>query len=88
MVINEKSNKRKDKTLICVGWHAYKNGNHLWHVGGSGCYRSSIIISKNKKIAVCGMGNNIGKAKCNVNYIVKMIYGYVSSSADVMYSTR
>ncbi len=77
-MVNREAGVREDGLLICPGWHAYKNGNHLWHVGHVGCYRSSIIISKNKGIGVVGMGNASGKQYDRLNYLVKMIYGYLS----------
>lgn len=69
--------KRKDEILIARGWHAYKSGNHLWHVGGISTHRSSIIISKSRKIGVVVLGNSGGKNKANVHYIAKMIYSYL-----------
>lgn len=81
-IVNENTKVRKDKILICPGWHAYKNNNHLWHVGGVGCYKSSIIISKNKKVAVVGLGNYKGHKSSKVNNIVKMIYGYLSRNRN------
>lgn len=81
-IVNQETKKRKDRILICPGWHAYKNGNHLWHVGGVGCYRSSIIISKNKKIGVIGLGNSCGKRNYNIHYLVKMVYSYLSRNRN------
>lgn len=81
-IVNENTSIRKDKLLICPGWHAYKSGNHLWHVGGVGCYKSSVIISKNKNIAIVGLGNYKGHKSARVNNIVKMIYGYISRNRN------
>ena len=81
-IVNEDTKKRKDRILICPGWHAYKNGNHLWHVGGVGCYRSSVIISKNKRIGVIGLGNSCGKRNYNIHYLVKMLYSYLSRNRN------
>ncbi len=81
-VINNQIKKRKDRLLTCPGWHAYKNGKHLWHIGRVGCYSSSIIISKNKNIGVIGLGNSFNKKEYNVNYLVKMIYDYLSRNRN------
>ena len=81
-IVNKNTKARKDKLLICPGWHAYKSGNHLWHIGGVGCYKSSVIISKNKNIAIVGLGNYKGHKSARVNNIVKMIYGYISRNRN------
>ncbi len=81
-IVNNETRKRKDRLLICPGWHAYKNGYHLWHIGRAGCYRTSIIISKNKRIGVVGFGNTFGKKDCSINYLVKMIYDYLARNKN------
>ncbi len=80
--VNINIKERKDKVLICPGWHAYKDGKHLWHVGKAGCYQSSIIVSKNKNIGVVGLGNSYGKKEYNINYLVKMIYSYLARNKN------
>ena len=75
--VNENTKKRKDKTLICLGWHAYKSSNHLWHVGGVGTFRSSIIVSKKREIGIIVMGNKMGKKNANTHYLAKYLYSYI-----------
>ena len=60
--------------LMCIGWHTYKRSNQLWHVGGVGTFRSSIILNKQLKLGVAVLGNSKGKASANVHYIAKMLY--------------
>ena len=57
-----------------LGWHSYKNSDQLWHVGGVGTFRSSMIINKKRGFAVIVMGNAQGKRADNVHYIAKMLY--------------
>ncbi len=59
-------------TRLC--WHTYKNSNQLWHVGGVGTFRSSLIINRERKIAVAVLGNSKGVRTANVHYIAKMLY--------------
>ena len=59
---------------MCIGWHTYKNSNQLWHVGGVGTFRTSIVINKKQKLGVAVMGNAKGKASANAHYIAKMLY--------------
>lgn len=65
---------KKDKELIACGWHCKKNSGHLWHVGGVGTHRCSMVISKNKKLAVAVFTNSPGISKANCHYICKKIY--------------
>lgn len=68
--------KTKKETLgICIGWHTYEKSNQLWHVGGVGTFRSSIIVNKVKKIGVIVLGNTIGVRSANVHYLAKVVYG-------------
>ena len=39
----------KNNIRMCMGWHSYQKSHQLWHVGGVGTFRSSIIINKYKK---------------------------------------
>lgn len=64
----------KDNIKICRGWHTYKKSHQLWHVGGVGTFRSSIIVNKYLKIGIIVLGNTKGIVKANVHYIAKMIY--------------
>lgn len=58
----------------CIGWHTYKRSNQLWHVGGVGTFRSSVIFNKKRQIAVAVLGNAKGVASANVHYLAKMLY--------------
>jgi len=60
--------------VTCLGWHSYKKSNQLWHVGGVGTFRSSIIINRPRKIGVVVLGNSKGRASANVHYLAKMLY--------------
>lgn len=74
--IPQEYKKTKKETLgICIGWHTYLKSNQLWHVGGVGTFRSSMIINKVKKIGVIVFGNTIGIKSANVHYIAKVVYG-------------
>lgn len=68
------SARRKDNHRMCIGWHTYKASNQLWHVGGVGTFRSSIILNKKRKLGVVVLGNAKGKASANAHYIAKMLY--------------
>lgn len=67
----------KSNIGMCIGWHTYKKSNQLWHVGGVGTFRSSIIFNRVKKIGVVVLGNAKGIKKANVHYISKMIYSEI-----------
>ena len=64
----------KTNIKICKGWHTYKKSNQLWHVGGVGTFRSSIIINKEKKVGIIVLGNTKGISSANVHYLAKMLY--------------
>lgn len=66
------SEKRNE--ACCIGWHTYKKSNQLWHVGGVGTFRSSIIFNKKRGLGVVVLGNAKGIRSANVHYIAKMIY--------------
>lgn len=70
----EMSVVRNDNHRMCIGWHTYNRSNQLWHVGGVGTFRSSIILNKKQKLGVAVLGNAKGKASSNANYIAKMLY--------------
>ncbi|MBQ9801960.1 MAG: beta-lactamase family protein [Clostridia bacterium] len=59
---------------MCIGWHTYKKSNQLWHVGGVGTFRSSVIFNKKSKFGVVVLGNAKGVASANVHYLAKMLY--------------
>ena len=58
----------------CLGWHTYKRSNQLWHVGGVGAFRSSMVINRSLKCAVVVLGNAKGGRSTNVHYLAKLIY--------------
>ena len=59
---------------MCIGWHTYKKSNQLWHVGGVGTFRTSLILNKRLRLGVAVLGNAKGKASANVQYIAKMLH--------------
>lgn len=64
----------KRNIATCMGWHTYTRSNQLWHVGGVGTFRSSVIINRKRKIGVVVLGNSKGRASANVHYLAKMLY--------------
>lgn len=72
--ICQKSALKNDNHLMCIGWHTYKRSNQLWHVGGVGTFRTSIILNKRLKLGVAVLGNAKGKSSANSHYIAKMLY--------------
>ncbi len=70
----EKSALKNDNHLMCIGWHTYKHSNQLWHVGGVGTFRTSIIVNKKQKLGVAVLGNAKGRKSANAHYIAKMLY--------------
>ena len=70
----ERSVSPKRNLACCIGWHTYKKSNQLWHVGGVGTFRSSIIVNRKRKIGVIVLGNSKGIASANVHYLAKMLY--------------
>ena len=70
----DKAFSKRSSEGMCLGWHTYKKSDQLWHVGGVGSFRSSIIINKRKKLGVVVLGNGKGKSSANVHYLAKMIY--------------
>ncbi len=72
--ISERSALSDKKLAACMGWHTYKKSNQLWHVGGVGTFRSSVILNKKRKIGVVVLGNSKGVASANVHYLAKMLY--------------
>ncbi len=70
----KESELKKDNHLMCAGWHTYKHSNQLWHVGGVGTFRTSIILNKKLGIGVAVLGNAKGKRSANSHYIAKMLY--------------
>ena len=75
----EGSELKNDNHLMCIGWHTYKSSNQLWHVGGVGTFRTSIILNKKRKLGVVVLGNAKGKASANSHYIAKMLYSELKS---------
>lgn len=73
----EKTLSEKSNVACCIGWHTYKKSNQLWHVGGVGTFRSSLIFNKKLRIGVAVLGNSKGVRSANVHYIAKMIYSEI-----------
>ena len=69
-----------DNHLMCIGWHTYKKSNQLWHVGGVGTFRTSVIINKKLKLGVAVLGNAKGRASANAHYIAKMLYSELKNN--------
>lgn len=72
--ICENSLSPKRNLACCIGWHTYKRSNQLWHVGGVGTFRSSVVINRKRRIGVVVLGNSKGVASANVHYLAKMLY--------------
>lgn len=68
------SELKRDNHLMCMGWHTYKKSNQLWHVGGVGTFRTSLIFNKPRRLGVAVLGNAKGKSAANAHYIAKMLY--------------
>ena len=76
----EESEIKNSNHLMCIGWHTYKHSNQLWHVGGVGTFRSSLILNKKLKLGVAVLGNAKGKASANSHYIAKMLYSELKNN--------
>lgn len=76
----KESELKNDNHLMCIGWHTYKCSNQLWHVGGVGTFRASIILNKKRKIGVAVLGNAKGKESANAHYIAKMLYSELKNN--------
>lgn len=72
----------------CIGWHTYKNSNQLWHVGGVGTFRSSVIFNKKRQMAVAVLGNAKGVASANVHYLAKMLYSEMKINKIKFYKVK
>lgn len=77
--IKDAHKKMADKGHIipCLGWHSYDKSNQLWHVGGVGTFRSSIIINKKSQVGVAVLGNAKGIKNGNIHYIAKQLYSEI-----------
>lgn len=64
----------KRNLACCIGWHTYKRSDQLWHVGGVGTFRSSVIVNRKRRIGVIVLGNSKGTSSANVHYLAKMLY--------------
>ena len=76
----KESELKNDNHLMCIGWHTYKKSNQLWHVGGVGTFRTSVIFNKRLKLGVAVLGNAKGKAAANAHYIAKMLYSELKNN--------
>ncbi len=72
--ICQDSFRQEGNTGTCIGWHTYKKSNQLWHVGGVGTFRSSVIFNRTRGLGVVALGNTKGKSTANIHYIAKMLY--------------
>lgn len=70
----ERSVSGRRKEAMCIGWHTYKDSDQLWHVGGVGTFRSSVVINRKRGLGVVVLGNSKGLASANVHYLAKMLY--------------
>lgn len=64
----------RSNEAMCLGWHSYKKSNQLWHVGGVGTFRSSLIANRKARFGVVVLGNAKGISSANVHYLAKMLY--------------
>ena len=69
--------KSKSNITMAFGWHSYQNSRQLWHVGGVGTFRSSLIFNKKKNFGVVVLGNAKGIKSANVHYLAKMLYSEI-----------
>ncbi len=63
---------KRTGTTLC--WHTYRSSGQLWHVGGVGTFRASVIFNRNSRKGVVLLGNTRGIKSANVHHITKMIY--------------
>ena len=75
--ISEGSFQRRGNVGSCLGWHTYRSSNQLWHVGGVGTYRASMIFNVKRKISIVVLGNAKGKKSANVHYLAKLLYSEI-----------
>lgn len=73
-IVCRESARNNDNHLMCIGWHTYKQSNQLWHVGGVGTFRTSVILNRHRRLGVAVLGNAKGKTSANAHYIAKMLY--------------
>ena len=76
-VLCESSLSEKRDIATCIGWHTYKKSNQLWHVGGVGTFRSSVIVNRARRLGVVVLGNSKGRTSANVHYLTKMLYSEI-----------
>ena len=77
---------KRDNHLMCMGWHTYQKSNQLWHVGGVGTFRSSVIVNRKQRLGVAVLGNAKGKSSANAHYIAKMLYSELKNKRIKMQS--
>lgn len=70
----EDSVSPKRNIATCTGFHTYKRSHQLWHVGGVGTFRSSLIFNRHRGFGVIVLGNAKGVSGANVHYLAKMLY--------------
>ncbi len=74
----------KSNIGTCLGWHTYKKSDQLWHVGGVGTFRASMIVNRRLGCAVVVLGNAKGKRSANVHYIAKLLYSELKKKRVVL----
>ena len=74
VICNESLSEKKD-VATCIGWHTYKKSDRLWHVGGAGTFRTSVVFNKKRRMGVVALGNSMGAVSANVHYLAKILYG-------------
>lgn len=84
----EEAAVKNSNHLMCVGWHTYRRSNQLWHVGGVGTFRSSVILNKKRQLGVAVLGNAEGRASANAHYIAKMLYSELKNNRIIGVESR
>lgn len=73
-ILQESSFSKRGNIGTTLGWRTYKQSNQLWHVGGVGTFRSSMIVNCHSGMVVVVLGNAKGIRNANVHYLAKMLY--------------
>lgn len=73
-ILEEGSFSKRGNIGTTLGWRTYKKSDQLWHVGGVGTFRASMIVNCKRKLAVVVLGNAPGARNANVHYLAKMLY--------------
>ena len=73
-ILEESSFSKRSTIGTTLGWRTYKRSDQLWHVGGVGTFRASMIVNCKRGLAVVVLGNAGGARNANVHYLAKMLY--------------